>query len=50
MTVVTGMTPTGRIDCPIKLLIKELFPALNWPRMAMSMGGLLTKSPLQASI
>ena len=50
MTVVTGMTPTGRMGLPMRLLRKELLPALNWPRMATSMGGLSASSPSHASI
>jgi hypothetical protein len=39
ITVVTGITPTGRIGLPMRLFMKELFPALNCPRMAKSMSG-----------
>ncbi len=39
MAVVTGIAPTGRTSLQMRLLMNELFPALNWPRMATSIGG-----------
>src|SRR5271157_5910286 len=44
------MTPTGRMDLPMRLLMKELLPALNWPRIATLIGGFCTSSFSQASI
>jgi len=50
ITVVTGTTPVGRSGFPNRPLMKELFPALNCPRIATSIGGFSSRSASQMSI